>query len=137
MPTRYHRDCQVWNIEGTQAKLGQVRSRYDAKCSACNGIPARAAFRATAGSSYSCRVWRKAVLTSAIGKVPMVRSIAAALTMARLSVITTEPVRSPDCKPAGEERKEQHEDDVTAPADGLGRRHSHRSCPSRDCPTRR
>src|SRR5215475_2944916 len=49
----------------------------------------------------SFRVCRKAVSTSVIGKVPITRSIATSATVARLSGITTESVRSPDRCPIG------------------------------------
>lgn len=48
---------------------------------------------------YRSSVWRSAISILAIGSVPMTLSIAAAVIVARLSVITTESVNSPDCLP--------------------------------------
>lgn len=45
-------------------------------------------------------VRRRAVSTSAMGRLPITRSIAASRIVARLSVATTESVNNPDCCPA-------------------------------------
>src|SRR6266702_7675346 len=53
------------------------------------------------GFVYNYSVCRKAVSISVIGRVPIILSIAASAMVARLSVITTESVRSPDRCPMG------------------------------------
>jgi hypothetical protein len=45
---------------------------------------------------YKYRVWRNALSISAMGKVPIMRSISLSAIVARLSVITTESVSRPD-----------------------------------------
>lgn len=52
-------------------------------------------------SVYRFSVCRRAVSTSVIGRMPTIRSITTSAMVARLSVITTESVSSPDSCPTG------------------------------------
>src|SRR6185295_13911745 len=55
--------------------------------------------------SYRASVCRRACSTLSIGKLPTTRWISVWVTVARLSVITTESVSSPDCRPSAAARR--------------------------------